>query len=47
MKQTFRVTVRVDAEVESSGEPYLTDQLVKKQINHNTPGDMLIGNDLP
>jgi hypothetical protein len=31
-KQTFRITVRVEAEVEASGKPYLTEARVKSQI---------------
>ena len=32
-KQTFRVTIRVEAEVESSGKPFLTENRVKTQIS--------------
>lgn len=31
-KQSFRITVRLNAEVESGNKPYLTEARVKKQI---------------
>lgn len=31
-KQIFRITIRVEAEVESSGKPYLTENRVQTQI---------------
>lgn len=31
-KQKFRITIRLDADVESSGKPYLTEARVKKQV---------------
>lgn len=31
-KQSFRVVVKVEAEVESAGKPYLTEHRVKTQI---------------
>lgn len=45
-KQTFKVYVRVEAEVESQDKPYLTEARVKNQIQRFLKGHSIV-EDLP